>query len=139
MQTVAYYVKLSSSGLSTSLYRRVFNGDPAAGVESELIEGVESLQLRYGYDTTAPDADGIIDEYRTAGTGVTAVADWSRVVAVRMSLLLRSDTRVAADVSVPTSGRVNDVTVTYPTGSKYDRRVYTTTVAIRNKIAYFAP
>ena len=137
LQTVAYYVKRSSNGRSTSLYRRVFNGDPAAGVESELIEGVESMQLRYGFDTTLPDTDGIIDEYRNANGVDNGAHDWSRVVAVRMSLLLRSDTVVASDVKLPTSGRVNDVTITYPTGSKYDRRVYTTTVAIRNKIAYF--
>jgi type IV pilus assembly protein PilW len=135
METVMYYVKLSSSGTTTSLYRRIFNGDPTinASVEQELIEDVESLQLRYGYDSTPAIADGAIEDYFSA----EAVPDWSRVATVRMSLLLRSATIVPKDVALPASAPVNGVTITYPTGSRYDRRVFTTTVAIRNKIAYF--
>lgn len=133
MQTIVYYVKKSSSGTTTSLYRRTFDGDNAGGLEQELIEGVENLQFRYGRDTTATP-DGVVDDYVTANN----VGDWSKVVAIRMSVLLRAADPVEGDVAVPTTGKVNDVTVTYPsTGSKYDRRVFTTTVAVRNKITYF--
>jgi type IV pilus assembly protein PilW len=140
MQTIAYYVKRSSSGTTTSLYRRIFDGDNANGLEQELIEGVENLQVRYGIDTTAPDADGIVDKYVEAkgATAADSVNDWNKVVAVRMGLLIRSTVAVEADVAVGTTGVVNGVTVTYPAaGSKYDRRVFTTTVAVRNKISYF--
>ena len=142
MQTIAYYVKQSSSGTGTSLYRRVFDGDNANGLEQELIEGVENMQVRYGVDTTAPDPDGIVDLYVNAkgatGTATDSVTDWSRVVAVRMSLLMRSATPIDAGTTVAATGVVGGVTVTYPTtGSKYDRRVFTTTVAVRNKISYF--
>jgi type IV pilus assembly protein PilW len=133
LQTIVYYLKRSANGTTTSIWRRTFNGDPSAGVEQELIEGVDSMQVRYGIDTTVPDADGVIDSYVTAD----AVTDWSRVVAVRMSVLLHATEPTAKDVSVAASGLVNDVTVTYPTsGSQFDRRVFTTTVAIRNKIRY---
>jgi type IV pilus assembly protein PilW len=55
-----------------------------------------------------------------------------------MGLLMRSTTPVEADTAVAATGIVNGVTVTYPTtGRKYDRRVFTTTVAVRNKISYF--
>ena len=140
MQTIAYYVKRSSSGTTTSLYRRIFDGDNANGLEQELIEGVENLQVRYGIDTTAPDADGVVDKYVEAkgATAADSVADWNKVVAVRMGLLIRSTVAVESDVAVGTTGVVNGVTVTYPAaGSKYDRRVFTTTVAVRNKISYF--
>ena len=133
-QTIAYYVRRSSSGTTTSLYRRVFDGQlPATEQEQELIEDVETLQVRYGRDTTAPDADGTVDDYETA----EKVGDWSRVVTVRMSLLMRSATPVPADTKVAAAAPVNGVTVTFPSGSRYDRRVFTTTVALRNKIAYF--
>jgi type IV pilus assembly protein PilW len=133
MQTIVYYVKRASSGATTSLYRRIFDGNTANGLEQELIEGVENLQLRYGRDTDATP-DGIVNDYVTA----SAVDDWSRVVAVRMSVLIRAATPVEGDVAVPLTGRVNDVTVTYPTtGQRFDRRVFTTTVAVRNRIAYF--
>ena len=133
---------LFRSGTGTSLYRRVFDGDNANGLEQELIEGVENMQVRYGVDTTAPDPDGIVDLYVNAkgatGTATDSVTDWSRVVAVRMSLLMRSATPIEAGTSVAATGVVGGVTVTYPTtGSKYDRRVFTTTVAVRNKISYF--
>jgi type IV pilus assembly protein PilW len=75
----------------------------------------------------------VVDAYVDAN----AVGDWSKVVAVRMAVLLRATDAVGADVTVPATGMVNGVTVTYPTsGAKYDRRVFTTTVATRNTISY---
>jgi type IV pilus assembly protein PilW len=133
LQTIVYYLKRSSSGTTTSIWRRTFNGDAggSAGKEQELIEGVDSMQVLYGID--APPNLGIITSYVTAD----AVTDWARVVAVRMSVLLRAAAPTAKDVSVAASGRVNGVTVNYPTGGgNFDRRVFTTTVAIRNKIRY---
>jgi type IV pilus assembly protein PilW len=60
------------------------------------------------------------------------------VVTVRMSLLLHSPDPVASDLPVPASGPVGLIAVNYPTtGRKYDRRVFTTTIAVRNKTAYF--
>ena len=135
MQSIAYYVKKSSSATTTSLYRRIFDGDSgASGVEQELIEGVENLQVKYGLDITDP-ADGVIDgSYLTANQ----VGDWSKVVAVRVSVLLRAADPLESDTTPATTGKVNGVTVTYPTsGSKYDRRVFTTTIAVRNRISYF--
>ena len=141
MQTIVYYVKKSSSGTTTSLYRRIFDGDrkdasgtAAQGQEQELIEGVENLQVKYGVELAATP-NGIVANYVTAN----AVTDWSLVVAVRMGLVIRSTIPVEADVSVAAAASsVNGVAVTYPTtGSKYDRRVFTTTVAVRNRIAYF--
>ena len=134
MQTIVYYVKKASSGNAPALYRRTFDGDNANGLEQELIEGVEGLHVRYGIDSTTPEPDGVVDSYVTAQN----VTDWSKVVAVRMGLLIRSTLPVEADVTLPLTGLVNGVTVTYPTtGTKYDRRVFTTTVAVRNKISYF--
>lgn len=143
MQTIAYYVKRSSSGTSTSLYRRIFDGDNAAGLEQELIEGVENLQIRYGVDTTSPTADGVVDQYVVArgplGDATDSVTDWSRVVSVRMGLLVRSTQPIEGDLAaaLPASAPVNGVAVTFPTtGPKFDRRVFTTTVAVRNRIPY---
>lgn len=138
VQTVVYYVKRSSSGTTSSLYRRVLDGaqTDVALQEQELIEGVESMQLRYGVDSTVPEADGQIDGVYVTADGVT---DWSRVVAVRLSLLLRADTPIDSNLAA-LSKPMNGVTVTFPTtGPRYDRRVFTTTVALRNRIAYAAP
>jgi len=143
LQTVVYYVRSSGSGTGTSLYRRTFDGDQTAapgsvdaGVEQELIEGVENLQVRFGLDTTT-EPDGVIDGSYVAAN---AVGDWSRVIAVRMSLLTHGPAAAEADVTLPATGKVGDVTVTYPTsGTRFDRRVFSTTVAVRNKITYASP
>ncbi|NKI93803.1 PilW family protein [Rhizobacter sp. SG703] len=142
LQTVVYYVRSSGSGTGTSLYRRTFDGQtttPGAadtGVEQELIEGVENLQVRFGLDTTT-EPDGVIDGSYVAAN---AVGDWSRVLAVRMSLLTHGPAAAEADVTLPATGKVGDVTVTYPTsGTRFDRRVFSTTVAVRNKITYASP
>ncbi|MEW6703550.1 MAG: PilW family protein [Pseudomonadota bacterium] len=135
MQTVAYYIKASSSGNGTSLYRRVFDGTVAAGVEQELIEGVENMQVTYGRDRLpAADPDGAVDDYVTADE--VQAAEWPHIVAVRVSLLIRASDPIESGLQgLPASAPVNGVVVTFPSaGPKYDRRVFTTTVAIRNKI-----
>lgn len=139
VQTVAYYVKRSTAGTTMSLYRRIFDGDTASGLEQELIDGVESMQIRYGVDRLllTDTADGSVNGYVAA----TSVLDWNDVVAIRMSLLIRASDPIDGDsaTSLPTSAAVNGVTITYPAGAgvrKYDRRVFTTTVAVRNKISY---
>jgi len=135
VQTVVYYVKKSGSGTGTSLYRRVFDGNQggAAGLEQELIEGVENLQVRYGVDNDPTGTvRGNVGSYKRADQ----VSAWSSVVAVRMSILLRSSTPVQG-LDLPTTAPMNGMTVTFPTdGPKYDRRVFTTTVALRNRVAY---
>lgn len=139
LQTVMYYVRPGSRAGTMSLYRRIFDGDDGTppnnvGDEQELIEDVENLQVTYGYDSTATP-DRMVDDYRTAND----VAEWSRVVSVRMSVLLRGREPIrATEASVAASGSVNGVVVTYPTtGDPYDRRVFTTTVALRNRIANY--
>jgi type IV pilus assembly protein PilW len=142
LQTIVYYVAPSARGNTQSLYRRVFDGNDGAtglGEEQELIEDVENLQVTYGVDNPATtlNTDGTpdltVDSYEKAN----AVTDWSRVVAVRMSLLIKARDPVRADASVPASAPVNGVTINFPTtGDKFDRRVFTTTVALRNKVAY---
>lgn len=141
-QTTIYYVKRSSSGTTTSLYRRILDGAQADVTlqEQELIEGVESLQVRYGMDLVPSDPDprdGLIDG---GYVDASAVTDWARVIAVRMSLLMRSTIPLEGDLAPATSKPINGMTITFPTtGQRFDRRVFTTTVALRNRIAYPSP
>ncbi|MEO8151692.1 MAG: PilW family protein [Rhizobacter sp.] len=131
LQTIVYYVKASSNGSGNSLYRHVFDGN--GDDDQELIEGVETMQVTYGIDSSSPP-NGAIDSYVTA-SGLTG--DWATVGAVRVSLLVRGLDPVGADVAVPATAVVNGTTVTFPTsGAKYDRRVFTTTIALRNKISF---
>jgi type IV pilus assembly protein PilW len=101
-----------------------------------LVPGVENMQISYGEDKIgAPPAtlspDGSIDRFVDAST----VAVWDNVLSVRISLLLRTDDRVA---STPLP---NTTVYTMPAGNSVNapgtdtrlRRVFTTVVGLRNR------
>lgn len=136
LQTVAYYVRAGSRPDSFSLYRRVFDGDDgigAVGDEQELIEDVESLHVLYGIDevdNVDSTRDYAVEQYVPAN----AVPRWSRVVSVRMSVLIRARDPVRGDVTLPATIPMAGFTVTLPTaGERFDRRVFTTTITLRNR------
>lgn len=90
-----------------------------------LIEGVENMQIQYGAD---PDGDGAPNYYADFGT---AGLDMSHVVAIRVSLLLRTiEDNVAANPLPYTFNGARDDTP----GDRRIRRVFSSTFALRNRI-----
>jgi len=132
-QSLAYFIRdttRTTAGGSAihSLYvkARTF-GSGAAPVATELIEGVENMQLTYGVDT---DADRSIDAYKVAAD----VTDWSAVLSVRIELLMQSleDNVVAASGSFGQNNlQFNGAAV--PQDDRL-RQVYHSVVAIRNRL-----
>ncbi|MCK7576250.1 MAG: PilW family protein [Chromatiales bacterium] len=115
-QTI-YYVALNGNGRN-ALYRST---DEANGVE--LLDGIQDMQITYGEDA---DNDQQVDAYRTAD----AVTDWADVLSVRVSLLVESqDTNV---MDLPQTLTFNGATV--DTSDRRLRQVFTTTVAVRNRL-----
>lgn len=100
-----------------SLYRRVGTDNA-----QELVEGVESLQVLYGWKSGTDTL-----QYVTAD----AVGDWNEVASVRIGLLLRTVDEVgtAKDATVYT---VNDTRID-PVDDRRLRRVLATTVDIRSQ------
>lgn len=133
-QTYVYYIGMGVGG-GPSLYRLNFSS--GAGVPEELVEGIENMQLLYGRDTNAGNPDGAIDIYQTAsvinaiGGDLTAV--WRRVGAVRVGFLSRSVDRAATGAAV-VSPSVLNVSITPPTNDSRVRQVYTSTIALRNRL-----
>jgi type IV pilus assembly protein PilW len=117
ISTVSYYIRDGASGLP-GLYRR--EGDAAP---EELIEGVENMQIRYGEDT---NNDKSANRYLRANL----IGDWANVVSVRVNLLLMTldDNLTAAPQTFRFNGQ------TFP-ASRRLRRVFKTTVGIRNRLA----
>ncbi len=91
----------------------------------ELIEGVENMQIEYGVDTTG---DRAADSYQNAD----GVSDWSRVVSVRVSLLMASSEEKVAPTSGPGAQALtyNGSSVT---ADGRLRQVFGTVVTIRNR------
>lgn len=137
LQGVTYYLRLNADG-ERALYRQalgVSGGSATTGAE-ELVAGVEDMQILYGVDTT-PTADGQVDSY-VAANQVTAVAPggtdaerWRRVLAVRVSLLTVSPGSQSV-TTTPQAVVFNGATV-QPTDRRL-RKVFTTTIAVRNRL-----
>lgn len=121
-----------------SLYRT------SGGAVEELVENVEDMDIVYGVDTTLPDQDGTIDQYRRADQ--IAAGDWGRVVSARISLLVVSPVDVEANDPTKTVITTNLQTYAFREASgdgvadeqtAPDRRlrhVFTTTISLRNRV-----
>lgn len=103
----------------------VLHRKSGVGNAEEVIEGVENMQILYGEDTAG--ADRVADIYRTAA----AVADWDNVVSVRFALLMRSIQEYGGDTDTSTYDLLGSTI--NPTDDRRRRRVFTTTVQIRNR------
>ncbi len=103
---------------------------------TELVEGIENMQVLYGVDTDFV-RDYIANQYVTSA-GVPDLdgdnkPDWFRVVSLRIALLADS---VDERASAPSSRTFNLLGVTIPAfADQKIRRVYTTTILIRNNTA----
>jgi type IV pilus assembly protein PilW len=122
-RTVVIYVRDNGAG-HLSLYRKV-------GVKpvEELVEGVENMQVRYGVDTTG---DRAADEYLAAD----ALSDWSRVVSVRIRLLMRTvDDILRGPVDTNTYDVDGDGVAEYnPPADRRMRQVVGGTMGLRNRL-----
>lgn len=118
-----------------ALFWRELGNNAAAANAEELVEGVESIQFMYGEDT---DSDNVPNAYVPADK----VTDWTQVISVKVSLLMRS-VITSIENNTDTTGDQNittvDQTINFngvalaPTDGRL-RRVFTTTIAFRNKL-----
>jgi type IV pilus assembly protein PilW len=122
IHTVVYFIDTSTTGNSTSLYRRIGNANP-----EELVEGVDSLQIQFGVDTNG-DSNHLADDYVKAD----AVTNWDRVVAVRVALLVRSIEEYGTDVDSASRTILGSTVAAF--NDRRERRVFTTTATLRNKL-----
>lgn len=101
----------------------------AGGALQPIVPGVENMQVVYGEDI---DGDEQADRY----VDVTDVTDFENIMSVRISILVRSPDANNIDPAPYTmEGITVDVDDIEPAdnGLFHNRRVYTTTVALRNR------
>lgn len=133
----AFYVGVSNSGNSRSLYRlqlQVTGAGVASMVTQELVEGVQDMQFLYGEDT---NGDRVIDQYVDA-SAVTA-ANWPNIISVRINLLLvsldNSIVRQPQTVFFPAdTGSSATVGSSFTTGDRRLYQTFSTTIGIRNRL-----
>jgi type IV pilus assembly protein PilW len=135
-----YYIRQSSQNANVnSLWRSYLVADglitstnTAQMDAEELLEGVESMQILYGVDVSAPN-DQIVDRYVTANN----VADWQNVIAVRLGLLMATGEEVTAQLDTNTYNVAGTLisdssTISHPADKKL-RYVANTTINLRNR------
>jgi len=118
VRTVIYYVRPGAAANGNSLWRRVGRGAP-----EELVEGVDSMQILFGIDTTT---DRIVDDYVAADS----VTNWANVISVRVGLLVRSLEQYGKNPDIAHS--VLGVPIAAAADNR-ERLVFTSTAALRNK------
>jgi len=116
LQTVTYSVAPGASG-EPALWRS------QDGVNQELIEGVEELQVLYGLDS---DDDDFPNQFVT----IDNVPDTFDIVSVRLMLMVRSNQDFLAEGNQTYSFNGNTVTA----ADRRLRQEFTTTIALRNRV-----
>ncbi len=98
-----------------------------------LVDGIESMQVLYGVDTSA---DGIANSYVDsaavqAGTAGGGGPDWNNVVSVRVAVLVQGQANVLDQAQSITYNLLGRAYVA--ANDRTPRRVFTTTIPLRNK------
>ena len=138
--TVIYYLQESENTPGVkSLYREVFETQVIGGIETanmqaeELLQGVESMQVRYGLDT---DTDGVANQYVNAD--VITAAQWANVSAVQIGLILVTGEEIATEIDTKTYNvagtLISDSSTPAHAADKKLRKIVNTTVTLRNRI-----
>jgi type IV pilus assembly protein PilW len=124
-RTYSFFIRNNTGG-EPALWR-LDNAKPASATNPiELVEGVENMQILYGADTDVTP-DGTANYYVPAGTVGLSM---NQVVSIRVSVVVRSmNDGLAAQ---PVAYTYNGATVT-PTDRRI-RRVFTSTIALRNRL-----
>lgn len=132
-----YYIATRTGASTPGLYRVFFNGNKRLAAE-ELVSNVEAMKLNYGENTGVDAITGaptlVADVWRTSAATVT---DWSRVVAVRIGLMMVSSEDNANPEVTLTVPTLLGQTYTAPTGASANRlrKEFSTTVVMRNRVA----
>ena len=123
LKSSTFFIRSGVSG-QPALWKMDNTKDASGTNPVELIEGVENMQILYGEDT---DADNAPNYYVPEGTaGLTM----DNVVSIRISILVRSTEDNLT--SEPRAYTYNGATTT--PGDNRLRRVFTSTIAIRNRL-----
>lgn len=119
LQSATYYI---GNGVNNRPSLRRISFTTGKGVDEELVEGVEDMQILYGI----AGSNRQVDSYVSAGS----VSNWDNVVSVRVYLLV-----VGADTNVVAENQTIDFNGTAVTiQNRRLAQVFSTTIGIRNRL-----
>lgn len=129
VRTNAYFIGFNADRGEPGLYRANLSTSTNTPVIEELVEGVESMQVLFGMSNPANlGGDGqSVDLW----LGAHEVSDWGLVIAVRISLLVRSPAPAGGERIVQTFDLLT-TDVTTPQDGRL-RQPFSTTITLRNR------
>jgi type IV pilus assembly protein PilW len=132
LETAVFYVGRGANG-SPALIQQRLRRDPmdptvtAFAAPEELVDGIDTMQVRYGWDSDNNDS---VDMWLPAD--LVDPGDWNEIRSVELSLLARAPEEYGTDV---------DAAVYSIGGSTFDpvddrrlRRVFSTVIGLRNRL-----
>ncbi|AKS40633.1 PilW family protein [Wenzhouxiangella marina] len=129
VRVMAYYIGINQDTGQPGLYRADMSLGTENPVHEELAEGIESLQVLYGYSLPANQGgDGQSVDFWVPGD---EVPDWAMVIGIRMSLLVRSPD-LAGGAPVQQVFDLSGTRITNPSDNRM-RRPFLATVSLRNR------
>lgn len=134
----AYYIGIGTNG-EPALFRFNYSQGDAGATPEELVPGVENMQILYGEDLNASPPD-IPPTNPTRYVPINSVTNLANVVSVRISLLMRSsgDTNRPSVPSnnylVGGTSAATAVTINNSIADRRMRKVFTSTITLRNKL-----
>jgi type IV pilus assembly protein PilW len=139
-----YFLAKRNGATTSSLYRQYFNGWKR--VNEELVPNVEAITFQYGLSTSCIGGVGppctaanppafVADKYVKDTDADFATMDWSRVVSIRMGLIMVTEDNGQTAKASTTTDEIDWIKGKYvvPTADRRLRRAYSTTVTIRNR------
>lgn len=125
-----FVAKRTANSPTPSLYRVFHDGEDRKNAE-EIISNVEAMSIHYGEATAANPM--VVANWRTTSAAVT---DWSRIVAVRVGLMMVGvDSNDSLEITASAITFLGQA-YTVPTGqSSRSRREFSTTIVLRNRVA----
>jgi type IV pilus assembly protein PilW len=143
-ESIVYYVGVNPTTGVNGLRRARADSTGSYTINEEVVEGIESLQLMFGLDTTenisltAPPVGSITESAIASdvstGTDAAAASQWLRVGQVRVGLLATSPDPAS---SVTPANNPSVLGVEFAQGTTNDGRYrapYEVTVALRNRL-----
>jgi type IV pilus assembly protein PilW len=125
----SYYIRTGAGG-GPSLWMLDNTKSTGGNNPMELVEGIENMQILYGVDTDAVDTanHGAANYYVTAA----AVTDWTKIVSIRISLLVATIENIATQSLLYSYNGATDIPP--PADDRKIRRVFNATIAVRNRV-----
>jgi type IV pilus assembly protein PilW len=129
----AYYVGADDEG-TPGLYRLDLTNGTAAAAREELVRGVESMQVQYGFSRAAPQGDGqSVNDWVDADA--VPADGWQQVLGLRIGLSMRSDESADLDRTQQTFELAGANVQSQ--GDGRIRQPFTSTIALRNRVLVF--